>query len=510
MKSDNGNRKVSSALGGVLDLILSQIFTKAITFIFLVAFLRILSREELAVIPLYFAMSTASTLLFSFGIPATLIREVPRLRVTDPIKMHSLLLTATIFVLSGVIFSTFLAYIFGAQIQNAILGGLSEKTEFTFFLAAMVAGGWKVYLTFVLKSLQMFRGMALFVSLSDLLAKAFGLFGLVIYGVNGLLAGFFFGSLIVNIYTTIKLHSFMFSSTKLYPLSSLLRISWPFYFESYVNYFRINADVFVINSLLGPAALGVYYVAKRLYEILVVLISSVEHVIAPSLAKLLGNSVESVVMGYDKLMALVPIVVAPICLLCAGLGYWFVDIIAPEYSVEAYLTCAAFCLVAFIRNLAAIRIATVFVVCRPIDRLKIALSQFVVYFLTLYFMVTRIGILGAAVALGCSYIFGSLYAARMLHPVIGKRKPDRLVVIVLFISILGMLALIGLQLAYYSLLIAPIYSIIIAVLVVVAILAIASEEDLARVKGMLPEKLESGFTLCMKIRQNVLGKRDTG
>ena len=90
--------KAEHALKGVGQLLLSRIASKAITLAFLIAFVRLLSRDELAILPLYYAASGASILLFSFGIPATLVREVPRLRTEDPEKMRNLLFTGFSFV----------------------------------------------------------------------------------------------------------------------------------------------------------------------------------------------------------------------------------------------------------------------------------------------------------------------------------------------------------------------------------------------------------------------------
>jgi O-antigen/teichoic acid export membrane protein len=233
----------------------------------------------------------------------------------------------------------------------------------------------------------------------------------------------------------------------------------------------------------------------------------VEYVIAPSLSQLLGKSVASVASGYDKLMLLIPLLIVPICVVGAGLGYWFVDVLAgDEYTSEAYLTSGAFCIVGLLKTLTTIRVATVFVVCPSTSRLKITLGQFVVYFGLLYLLVSHIGILGAAIAQGCSFIFGFLYAARMLSPILGKRKISRLVRIVFLTSVIGLLAIIGLQLWYYSIFVVPVYVLAVAGIVILAISLLAKDSDLQELEGILPNQLKNVFGIYFRARNRLFGK----
>ena len=496
--------KADIALKGVADLFLGQVASRIFTFLFLIAFVRLLSRDELAVLPLYYAASTASTLLFSFGILATLVREIPRLRVAEPEKMHSLLFTSFIVVMSGVIISTLLMVMFRAPIQDIFFSEIAGQIDFKLFAAGMVAGGWKSILSFVLKSLQMYRRLAIFTSGNDFLFRALGLVGFLIAGINGLLVGFLLGVMISNIYCTIIISQFLFSQRNWYPMHELLKISWPFYFESYLHYFRFHGDVLFIGALLGAPALSVFFVAKRLYDLLMTVMRSMEHVMAPSISQLLGHSIESAVRGYARMAALVPLAVVPTGLLSAGLTYGFIDVIGgKEYARDAFLPAALFCGVAVLHGLVAVRTSAVFVMGQPTDRLKIAVSQFSVYFSLLYLLVMNLGVTGAPLAQAASYIVAYVYSGYLLSDRIGNLKISKLLWIVLGSTLIGLVLLLGLQIYYYSIFVLPVYALLAIFTVILLVSLLTPDSEFCQLKNMLPSRLKKPFSIYMRLRSKI-------
>lgn len=493
--------KADKAFKGVGELFLGQVASKVFTFAFLIVFVRLLAREELAILPLYYAASGASTLLFSFGIPVTMIREIPRLRVAEPEKMYSLLYTGFMVVIAGVFISALLAILFEEQIQSLFFSSIGGHLEFKLIASAMLVGGWKTLLTFILKSLQMYRGMAIFTASNDLLYRALGLAGFFIAGINGLIAGFLLGTLITNLYCTWKLSPFIFKVKAWYPLHDLLRISWPYYFEAYLHYFRAQGDVLIISSLLGASALSVFFVAKRLYDLMMTLIASMENVMAPSLSQLLGHSQEAAVAGYSRMTILVSFAAIPMGLFAAGLSYSFIDVVGgSDYARDAWLPAALYCGTTILHSLVAMKISAIYVFGNPADRLKITISQFAVYFSLLYLLVMQFGIVGAPLAQIVSYITASTYAGRLLSNVIGDRHVSKMVWVVLGSTIAGVLILVALQMYYYAIFMLPVYLLAATLTALLLVSILLSGPDLQQVKELLPSQLERSFSAYMKLR----------
>lgn len=497
--------KADKAFKGVGELFLGQIASKVFTFGFLIVFVRLLDRDELAILPLFYAASGVATLLFSFGIPVTLVREIPRLRVAEPEKMHSLLFTGFIVVIVGIVISALLATLLEKQIMGLFFSNFTGHLEFKLIAAAILIGGWKTLLTFILRSLQMYRGMAIFAASNDLLYRVLGLAGFFIAGINGLLAGFLIGSLITNLYCTWKVSCFVFKVREWYPLPELLRISWPFYFEAYLHYFRAQGDVLIISSLLGSSALAVFFVAKRLYDLMMTLIVSMEQVMAPSLSQLLGYSMESAVKGYSRMITLILLVVIPIELFAMGLSYGFIDLIGgSDYAEDAWLLAALYCGALVLHSLVGLKSSAIHVFGRPADRLKITLSQFAVYGPLLYLLVMQFGIIGAPLAQIVAYIVGLIYARHLVTNVIGKQQVNRMVWLVSGAALAGLLILSALQVYYYSIYILPVYLVAAALAVLIVVSVLLSERDLQQLKALLPSQMRKPFLAYMRLRAKIL------
>lgn len=497
--------KAEKAFKGVGELFLGQVASKVFTFAFLIIFVRLLGRDELAILPLFYAASGASTLLFSFGIPVTLVREIPRLRVAEPEKMHSLLFTAFMLVIVGIVSSALLTILFEEQILGLFFSSLGGLIEFKLIAAAMLIGGWKTLLTFILKSLQMYRGMAIFTASNNLLYRTLGLTGFFIAGINGLLTGFLLGTLITNLYCTWKISHFIFKVREWYPLPELLKISWPFYFEAYLHYFRAQGDVLIVSSLMGSSALAILFVAKRLYDLMMTINTNIGHVMAPSLSQLLGHSLESAIKGYSRMRSLIPLAVIPMGLFAAGLSYGFIDVIGgTEYARDAWLPAALYCGSTILHSLVGLRVSAIYVFGRPADRLKITISQFAVYSSLLYLLVMQFGIIGAPIAQIVSYIVGLIYAGRMVTNVIGKQQVNKMVWSVLGATLTGLAILSALQMYYYSIFILPVYLMAAVFTMFILVSILLSDRDLQQLKKLLPPQMGKPFLVYMRLRAKIL------
>ena len=479
------------ALRGVGQLLFSRVASKIISFAFLIAFVRLLEPVELATLPLYYAASAAAMLFFSFGIPVTLVREIPRLRVIDLEQMKGLLFTGFVIVMSGVVATALLAWSLKDPILEFIFSGIDSDTTYQLIVLGMISGGWHNLLTFVIKSLQEYRSLAIYNALYEMTPKAFGLLGYFIGEIDGLLLGFVVGGMLCNLLYTTRFSSFIFGIRKLQPIAALLKLSWPFYIERYLHYFRNNGDVLVISALLGATPLALFYVAKRLYQMMVMLSRSIQDVVAPSLSQLLGESIDTATKGYARVALLVPIPLIPLGIFCAALSYAFLDVvIGGQYAHSATVTTALFCLVAILDGLVGIQTRAVFVLGKNTDRLKIVISQLVIYFPLLYLLVMRIGINGAPLAQGISYLLALAYTKHLISRSTSYKAEGYFIWKITIASIVGAVTLAALQFYHYSPLLIPVYLAISAGVFVLTIWLMHSRDDFYRIENAMPRRLK--------------------
>jgi len=493
------------AIQGIAHLLFSRVASKAITFGFLIAFVRLLDREELALLPLYYAATGASLLLFSFGVPATLVREIPRLRVEDPEEMQRMLFTGFTFVFTGVIATSALALFYGTSIRDLLFEHIDSRLTYLLIIVGMIIGGWNILMRFILKSLQEYKDLAICIASYDLLHKFTGLTGYILYGIDGLLVGFISGGLLCNAWFTGKYSRQLFSSRRLLPLTGLIRLSWPFYIEGYLHYFRNNGDVILIGSLLGPQALALLYIAKRLYDLLMIIIRSIEDVVSPSLSQLLGMRFSTAVDGYLKINLLAPVVLIPMGFIASGLSFFFVDIVGgSEYAEQAYILTALFCIVAVIEGLYGIQGRAIFVLGRPTERLMLVTAQAAVYFPLLFLLVTKIGIIGAPIAQLISFIIGLVYANRIISNIIKYTQYNIIVWKIIIASSIGLSFFAALQIYYYSPYAVPAYLLSAIIIIVLISSILASDYDLKLIMDSLPTPLKGYFSSYMRIRSRIL------
>ena len=494
--------KSEKAIRGVSDLFLGRVVTKMLLFFLLIAYVRLLSLEELAILPLYYTASAASTLLFSFGIPATLLREVPRYRVSDLDKMHSLLFTGLSIVMGGVILTAIMAVVLRAPVEELFFQDFKGMGVIRWIILGMVIGGWRNILNISLKALQKYRELAIYRTTYELLQKTFGLIGYLGGGLEGLLIGFLLGGMIPNLWCLWDMAEEFFVVKKLFPLGDLLKMSWPFYFEGYIQYFRSQGDVLIVSALLGTTSLAMFYLAKRLYELLLIFISSIEEVIAPTLSQLLGESKEVAISGYSRMTLLIPLALIPMGLFVVGLSYMFLDILGGiEYANQAYMASALFCIAAVFWGLFAIQSRAVFVFNRSIDRFKLTLSQFVVYIPSLYFLVSYYGIVGAPLAQIVSLVVASTYAKYLISHIIRTSNFPWAVVVS---SLIGLSVFVGLQMIYYSIFAVFLYAIVTVITFVCSISLLFSNQSLAYIEEALPPKFKRPFSIYMEVRNKLL------
>ena len=343
-------------------------------------------------------------------------------------------------------------------------------------------------MTFVIKSLQEYRSLAFYNATYELLPKCLGLPGYYLGGIDGLLTGFAIGGLLCNFGYTLRYREFIFGVRKFHPITGLLTLSWPFYVERYLHYFRNNGDVLIISSLLSPTALAAFYVAKRLYQLLLMLSMSIQDVVVPSLSELLGKGAEVATRGYARAALLVPAATIPVGTLGAALSYAFLDITGGKtYAATATVTTALFCLVAVLDCIVGVQMRALFVLGKNTDRLKTVVFQFAVYFPLLYLFVYQAGIVGAPIAQGIGFALASVYTKHLIRRSTSYTPEGYLTWKVFIASTIGALALAGLQYYHYSLGLVPVYLLLSVLLALGVIWVLHTEDDFHRIHAALPQ-----------------------
>jgi len=276
---------VGGATRGFLQLISANLVTKMTGILALVLFTRHLSIEELAFLPVYQMPGPLSYVLLGFGLQPTIIRRLPGLLKTDLPAAGRLIRMGTSVILTGTAVVSIGVFFAAAPIAEKLLG----STELSLLIRITAFGSlsytWRNVFHHLLWASSRFDKMAIVRTGAAIGRTVFGVSGLFIGGIEGLAIGF-----VINDTLTLILAIFYCRDLLRIPpgpgpsLASLLKEARPFHFESFMTYLRGQGDDWVVATVLGPAALGIYFVAKRFPMLLTMFMDSLDKIVTAKLS----------------------------------------------------------------------------------------------------------------------------------------------------------------------------------------------------------------------------------
>lgn len=276
---------MSGATRGFLQLISANLVTKITGILALVLFTRHLAIEELAFLPVYQMPGPLSYVIFGFGLQPTIIRLLPTLLKTDLPAAGRLIRMGTSVILAGTAIFSIGVFFSAAPIAEKLLGSTDHYKLIQITAFGSLAYTWRNVFHHLLWASSRFDKMAIVRTGAAIGRTIFGVTGLLIGGLEGLAFGF----VINDTLTLILAIVFCWDLLCIPPgpglsIANLLREARPFHFESFMTYLRVQGDDWVVATVLGPTALGIYFVAKRFPMLLTMFMESLDKVVTAKLS----------------------------------------------------------------------------------------------------------------------------------------------------------------------------------------------------------------------------------
>lgn len=363
--------KRGGATGGFFQLISANVVTKIVGLVAFGVFTRFLTTEDLAFLPIYAMLTTLSYVFFGFGLQPTIIRQLPGMLETDRPAAGRLIRMSTRLLFAGPVVFALCVFLGANLIATMLLG--SKALALLIRLAAVGSCffAWRNSCHYLLWAASSFDKIAI-VRIVAALGRAFlGVGGLLAGGVEGLAVG-----LVIN-----EALAFLFAVTYSRDLlripagpgssyMSLLRESRPFYFESYLTYLRSQGDSWIVATTLGPAAVGIYFVAKRFPLLLTMFVESFDKVVTTQLSRKQDDQL-ALAESVGKLTAPLVIIAVPGIFMMMGLQPVLIRVVAGPGFETAIIPAMILCLMQLARILAVPVGRGVFVTHPPIARVLI-------------------------------------------------------------------------------------------------------------------------------------------
>ena len=327
---------MKSSFKNLSSLFSANIVVKALGIFSVMVLIRFLTKEELSLLPNYAVVAGLAITLSSFGLFPTMIREIPFLLEEKNFdRARAIINTSLLIILPPLALISVISYFFSAELASYLLGDKAYSLHFKIMAVSFAFSGIRQFFDYGYWAYDMFKEQSYLLVIEGLVKVVLNIVGVVFFGALGLVVSLALTSLISCVVSIYYFRSILFAPN--YQIISpkfLLVKSGPYYLESYLMYFRTQGDQLFVTTFLGPEQLAVYFVAKKLYDILQIFTRPLDKVFTNSLAKLRGKLGEFN-ERLSKIFTLNIFLFVPFIALCMGLTPLFIKVIAGNEYLEA-------------------------------------------------------------------------------------------------------------------------------------------------------------------------------
>lgn len=425
---------LGKATRGFLHLFFSNVITKIAGLISLGVFTRQLTTEELAFLPVYTMLGPMTYMFLGFGLQPTMIRRLPELLKTDRPTAGRMIRLCVPTIMSGTGLFSVGVFLTAPIIARKLLGSEEGAYLIRYTAVGMTFYTWRNTFMQLLWSASRFKLMASVRTTSAVGRAALGVVGLLIDGIRGLALAQVITdgvTLLMSIYNCRDLLRLPMGPG--FSMGQLLRESLPFYFEGYLTYLRNQGDSLVVASFLGPKALGIYFVAKRLPLMLRMVMESLDKVTTSQLSQL-RNDQAALTRSIHRILLPQVVIFIPAIFLLMGMFPQLIRLIAGPGFEAAVLPGMILCLLQLGLLITVPLSRGVFVFRPPVTRLKITSIESLFLIGTLALLVPFIQETGVAIARVAASLAALTTSYLILRNHLPVRFPWRPAILSLIIS----------------------------------------------------------------------------
>lgn len=280
----------------VINLI-TQISVSFFSILFIGYLSRVLTKHELGIFAILFIFEGFITAITGLGLPTSAIRLVPELeaknekdKVSDIIKITCFIptLLGICLVFLGFIFRNYLSLVFlkSQDISCYIIWYLIISFFYAVFQVELL----------LLQSLQEFFKIGYLKMLTEIGCRLFAIIFLIQgYELKNIFLGFLIGSIIGAAAGIFSLKKFIFYKRKYserYPIISYVKFSLPYYYQGLARFGFMYADQTIISLMFSPETLAIYFMAKKIISIPILVFSALFDPVIPKLAEIKSKSLD--------------------------------------------------------------------------------------------------------------------------------------------------------------------------------------------------------------------------
>jgi O-antigen/teichoic acid export membrane protein len=492
--------RLGRSVRNFLQLASANVGVRILGLFSLAFFTRYLSKDELVLLPVYDMLSALAPVVFSLGILPSVLRSLPGLIEHDPAQARGLIRTGNAITLAGSLLFAACVFLFAEPLAKAVF----SKADYAYLLRitslGYLAAALLNYTTYLQWANSDFAGISLVRVIAGIGRIVLGIGLLLLAGLRGLAWGLalndalcFFVSLWF-LRGTLKPGPTVGVSAR-----GLIRESLPFYFESFLMYFRAQGDNWIVATMLGTEAMAVYFVARRIPQILMLVMDSVDKIVTTAVARRTGDidEVKSYLWRLHEVLA--HTIVPGIMLLIALMPAVIIVIAGREYE-SASIPCMVLCGVLLVQTTQLPFARGIFVTLPPLTRVLQTVVETAVLIGCLFLLSRPFAEMGVSVSRLLAAVAAWLYSFLTLRRSMRMGIPWRQYVLSLTASLLMAGVVVTLFTLRANLLLVPVYALAGVFVFLIAVSATNSRMFYQTVNTVLPLRISDPVRF-------VLGKR---
>jgi O-antigen/teichoic acid export membrane protein len=366
---------VKKSILNMSQLLSGNIAVKALGVVAVAFYTRHLTKEHLALLPVYDMIGGLAPVVFGWGILPSLVKNVPSLWQDEPDSARAIILTGACILIPGFCLYSLLVYCFSADIASLIMSDPSYADLLQIMSVGFFAFGIRKLADQMLWCASRFEKIA-YVNVVQGITNAILTIGLMLLlGVKGLVLGLVVREVICALLALLFSRDMIITRTpRMYPIRRLIKESFPFCMEGYLVYLRWSGDNWFVSALLGPSSLAIYFIATKLSSLLFMVLASADKIWTVGLASRASD------MKYFKeylttLLGTITQIIFPFIAFTIGLTPTFIFMVAGNLYSESIIPCIILCLCTLLRFVMGPLERTIFVLRPPKTRFFLTLIE---------------------------------------------------------------------------------------------------------------------------------------
>lgn len=485
----DGMSRAKKATEHAMILVTAQVIGMAAGIATILIAVRVMSKAELAIIPVVQMLATLCYKLFAFGLDLEIQRKMPGLVEADRLAGYELSRAFTAIMGGGTVLFCFGLYFGSRFLAKSVLNDTERAGEILLMIPTIISFVVFMIAEQILKGKGDFAKISFIAIVVPILNLPCTILGYLIWGVKGLILGLALPRILASLFLVPSLLPYLCGQVSIRKTRRFLADSLPYLAESYLGYVVTYADQWIIGLLMSTETLALYYMPKTLIERIAGLLESINSVLIANMSRVGSYGLQVAKDAFLNARKMNLYAFVPLFLLIIALSYYLIDISMGRDYLEAVWPFALLALASMIAMVYAPHQVAVMTLCRPLTQLYSSAVQGAALLLCLLLFVKPWGVIGVAlsyVVARIANVAASTLILQKLIPVVTDRLAYRKI---LWPSLL-MILVCGLgQCVYYRYWTVPFYAALGILLYVMVFLRNLPPADVRLFEMVLPARV---------------------